>query len=176
VGFKLPLYPTGEGITDEASFVPLAHVRQQGAGLPGWPGTAVTIIPGRTPSESVYDSHDPYGDIPDMLDRRMTGGVLTVKKLEPPDEGTTTREGRVSAHYDSSPAAAFFQGFANVRWSGMMEGYGLAPRALVRPRPLSQNMNYAAFGTKELHPATQYEPVPPMGSIVDFYGSDHKAL
>lgn len=154
----------------------LAHFRQAGAGAPGWPGTVQYLIPGVDPSASEYDSHDPYGEIVDGLTVRVSGGVITERKLLPPAEGTITRSSRTSAHFDSSPAARFFQGFANVRWSGVMQGYGLAPRALVRPRPLSQNMNLAAFGTKEAHPATQYEPVPPMGSIVAYYGSSEKAL
>lgn len=173
---KLPLYPTGEGITDESQVLRLAHIRQPSAGAPGWPGTARTIIPGVDPSVSQYDTHNPYSDVEDQMERRYSGGVLTEKRLLPPDEGTSTRNGRTAAHFDSTRAAPFFQGFANVRWSGVMAGLGLTTRALVRPRPLSQNFNLAAFGTKELHPATQYEPVPPMGALVDFYGSSHKAL
>jgi len=173
---KLPLYPTGEGITDEADELRLAHFRTAGAGAPGWPGTAVTVIPGVDPSISEYDQHNPYSLVPDQMERRVTGGVLTEKRLLPADEGTTTRSGRTAAHFDSTRAAPFFQGYFNARWSGIMQGLGVAPRALVRPRPLVQNMNFAAFGTKELHPPTQYDPVPPMGALVGYYGSNDKAL
>lgn len=160
----------------EASSLQLAHFRTLGAGDPGWPGTVRYLIPGSDRAISEYDTHDPYGDIEDNLSVRVSGGVVTERKLMPAMEGTITREGRVAAHFDSTPDAPFFQGTANFRWSGIMEGFGLAPRALVRPRPLSQNMNFAAFGTKELHPATQYEPVPPMGAIIGYYGSNEKAL
>ncbi len=173
---KLPTYPTGEGITDEANVLRLAHFRQAGAGAPGWPGTARTIIPGVDPSVSQYDRDNPYSHVPDQLGKRIVGGAFVEKELLPPDEGTTTRSGRTAAHFDSTRAAPFFQGFANVRWSGTMQRLGVAGRPLVPPRPLAMNMNLAAFGTKELHPATQYEPVPPMGALVDFYGSSHKAL
>jgi hypothetical protein len=176
MGFRLPTVPTGEGITDERTVLQLAHVRQLGAGDPGWPGTARTIMPNPDPSVSLYDSVDPYGQIPDQLTYRVSGGVVTERKLLPPGEYTETRQGKVSAFQSSVPAAHFFQGVANFRWSGIMQGFGLNTRALVGPRPLSQNMNLAAFGTKELHRATQYEPVPPMGSLVGYYGSGEKAL
>jgi hypothetical protein len=41
---------------------------------------------------------------------------------------------------------------------------------------LHQNFNPAQMGTKELHKATQYKPVPPLGSIVGYYGSNDKVV
>lgn len=153
----------------------LSHFRKAGAGDPMWSGQCVYGLSGFDPSVSEYDAHDPYGDIPDGLDYKVRAGVVTTKSLRDADEPTMTRDSRVSAHFDSAPASRFFQGFANVRWSGLFQGMGLSPRALVRPRPLAQSNNPNAWGSKELHPATQYAPFPPMGSIVPAYG-EMKAL
>lgn len=153
----------------------LSHFRKVGAGDPMWSGSCIYGLDAQSPSTSEYDSHDPYGDIDDKLDYHVRAGVVTTKVLREADEPTMTRNSRTSAHFDSAPAARFFQGFANVRWSGLFQGMGLAPRALVRPRPLAQSNNPNAWGSKELHPATQYKPFPPMGSIVPAYG-EMKAL
>lgn len=153
----------------------LTHFRKAGAGDPMWSGQCVYGLSGFDPSFSEYDSPDPYGTLGDNLDYHVRAGVVTTKSLRDADEPTMTRETRVSAHFDSSPAARFFQGFANVRWSGVLAGFGVAPRALIRPRPLAQSNNPNAWGSKELHPATQYKPFPPMGSIVPAYG-EMKAL
>lgn len=146
----------------------LAHIRTPGMGDPGWPGDARTIIPGVSPRVSQIDSHDPYANHTDQIGTTQRNGVTTVHTLDPAQEYTMTRSGsqRVSAFSNSLPASAFFQGFANVRWSGIMQGFGLAPRALVQPRPLYQMANPGAFGSKELHRATQFNPFPPMGSII----------
>lgn len=137
---------------------------------PMWSGQAVYDVPGASPDVSTYDQLDPYGEIPDNMNYRVRAGVAHSQSLLEPDEYTLTRQPRVSAHFDSSPSARFFQGFANLRWSGMMIG-----RPIIQPRPLTQNMNPGAFGSKEMHRATQYKPFPPMGSIVGFYGTE-KAL
>lgn len=153
----------------------LSHFRKAGAGDPMWSGSCVYGLSGFDPSVSSYDQHDPYGDIDDGLDYHVRAGVVSNRSLRDADEYTLTRDSRVAAHFDSAPASRFFQGFANVRWSGLFQGLGIAPRALVRPRPLAQSNNPAAWGSKELHPATQYRPVPPMGSLVPAYG-EGKAL
>lgn len=144
----------------------LTHFRKAGAGSPMWSGQCVYDVTGYTPDVSTYDTPDPYGQIDDGLSYHVRGGVVTNRNLQDADEYTTTRIPRVSAHFDSSPAARFFQGFANLHWSGMMAGF----RPQIQPRPLTQNMNPAAFGSKELHKSTQYKPFPPMGSIVSSYG------
>lgn len=149
----------------------LAHFAKRGAGGAMWTGQAIYDVPGADPDVSTYDSLDPYGEIPDGMGYRVRAGVATTHSLMEPDEYTTTRQPRVSAHFDSSPAARFFQGFANLRWSGMMAG----TRPQIQPRPLTQNMNPNQFGSKELHKATQYKPFPPMGSLVGTYGTE-KAL
>lgn len=152
----------------------LSHFRKVGAGDPMWNGACVYGLDAQSPSMSSYDTLDPLaGD--DGVDYRVRQGVVTTTQRVPIAEPTTTREARVAAHFDSSPAARFFQGFANVRWSGIMEGYGLAPRALVRPRPLAMSNNPNAWGSKELHPPTSYAPFAPMGSLVPHYG-EGKAL
>lgn len=154
----------------------LSHFRKAGGGDPMW-STCVYGLTGFTPSFSEYDTADPISDASqeEVNSYEVTNGVIRTHNRQPIAEGTLTRNARVSAHYDSSPAARFFQGFANVRWSGLFTGMGLAPRALVRPRPLAQSNNPGAWGSKELHPATQYKPFPPMGSIVPAYG-EMKAL
>lgn len=149
----------------------LAFFRKAGYGNPMWSGQAVYDLAGDNPDGSVYDSLDPYGELPDQMGYRIRGGVVTSHSLQEPAEYTMNRQSRVGAFHDTSPAAAFFQGFANLRWSGMMAG----TRPQIEPRPLTQNMNLPAFGTKEMHKATQYKPFPPMGSIVGAYGTQ-KAL
>lgn len=152
-------------------FRKLTHFRRSGAGNPMWSGQCVYDISGASPDVSTYDSLDPYGQIPDGLNYHVRGGVVSNRSLQEPDEYSTTRLPRVAAHFDSSPAARFFQGFANLRWSGMMSGF----RPQIAPRPLTQNFNPGAFGSKELHRATQFKPFPPMGSLVGTYGTQ-KAL
>lgn len=154
----------------------LAFFRKAGQGDPMWSGRSVYGLAGQSPSISEYEAHDPYGDLTDNLDYHIRAGVVTNRSLRDPEEPTITRDSRVSAHFDSSPAARFFQGFAQVRWSGVFQGYGLAPRALVKPRPLSMNANPNQVGSKELHPTISYKPFPPMGSIIPQYGSEGKAL
>lgn len=154
----------------------LAFFRKAGQGDPAWSGRCVYGLDSPSPSVSEYDAHDVYGDLDDGLHTRVRAGVTTVQHLNPPAEPTTTRESRVAASFNSTPASRFFQGFAQVRWSGVFEGYGLAPRALVRPRPLVQNANPNQVGSKELHPTISYRPFPPMGSIIPQYGSGDKAL
>ena len=153
----------------------LAFFRKAGAGDPMWSGACVYGLTGATPSFSQYDAPDPLSqDFPgadEEIPYRVHGGVITEHSRVALAEPTLTREARVSAHYDSSPAARFFQGFASVRWSGMMAGF----RPQIRPRPLTQNFNPNQRGSKELHPATSYRPFPPMGSIVPNYG-EAKAL
>lgn len=154
----------------------LSHFRKVGAGDPMWSGSCIYGLSGQTMSLSQYDSPDPLSDsIPDEMPYHVRAGVVTERQLIDAREPTMTRSARVSAHLDSSPNARTFQGFGNVRWSGMLEGFGLAPRPLTKRAPLVQGFNPNAFGSKELHPATQYRPFPPMGSIVPNYG-EAKAL
>lgn len=149
----------------------LTHFRKAGAGDAMWSGKCVYGLAGQSPSISEYDSHDPYGDIDTKLDYAVRGGVVTERSLRDAREPTMTRDSRVSAHFDSLPAARFFQGTFSARWSGMMSGF----RPVIKPRPLVQNNNPAAFGSKELHPPTKFKPFPPMGSLVPTYGTE-KAL
>jgi hypothetical protein len=152
----------------------LSHFRKVGAGDPMWSGSCIYGLDAQSPSVSEYETLDPEVR-DDGLHYRVRDGVVSTRQLQPAAEPTTSRQARVSAHFDSGPASAFFQGVANFRWSGVMQGFGVAPRALVRPRPLHQSNNPGSWGSKELHPATQYKPFPPMGSIVPAYG-EMKAL
>lgn len=150
----------------------LAFFRKPGAGDPMWSGACVYGLTGATPSMSQYDSPDPISDFfDDEMPYAVRAGVVVDPQRIPPDEPTITRNARVSAHLDSTPAARFFQGTFNAHWSGIMAGF----RPQIRPRPLVQNFNPGQKGSKELHPATQYKPFPPMGSIVPAYG-EQKAL
>jgi hypothetical protein len=145
----------------------LAHFRKAGAGDPMWSGKCVYGLAGQSPSISEYDSHDPYGDIDTKLSYAIRNGVVNTHSLREPKEPTLTRDSRVSAHFDSLPAARFFQGYFNPSWSGLMAGF----RPVIKPRPLVQGNNPNAFGAKEIHPPTKYKPFPPMGSIVPDYGT-----
>jgi hypothetical protein len=147
----------------------LTHFRKAGAGSPMWSGQCVYDIAGVSPSVSVYDQDDDLSDVTaDQMNYQLRGGVVWEKNMRDAEEYTTTRNARVAAQFESAPAARFFQGFANLHWSGMLAGF----RPMFAPRPLTQNMNPAAFGSKELHKATQYKPFPPMGSIVGYYGTE----
>lgn len=166
-----PVDPSFSG-NPAASPRKLSHFRKAGAGDPMWSGACVYGLTGATPSMSQYDSPDPLSDnFSDEMPYAVRSGVAVDRSLIPVDEFSMTRQARVSAHLDSSPAARFFQGFATLHWSGMMAGF----RPQIMPRPLTQNFNPNQRGTKELHPPTQYKPFPPMGSIVPAYG-EAKAL
>lgn len=153
----------------------LTHFRAPGLGDPMWSGQCVYDVAGVSPSYSEYDQADALAR-DDELTYSVTAGVMKMSDQLNVGEPTTTRRSRVAAQFDSAPSAAFFQGFANVRWSGTLAGYGLAPRPLIRPRPLAQNFNPNQVGSKELHKATQYLPVPPMGSLTGYYGSGEKVI
>lgn len=150
----------------------LSHFRKAGAGDPMWSGACVYGLSGASPSFSQYDVPDVLSDVTsDEMPYHVRAGVVTNRQLVDADEYTMTRNARVSALRDSSPAARTFQGTFNPRWSGLMSGF----RPQIRPRPLTQNFNPGQKGSKELHPATQYKPFPPMGSLVPAYG-EAKAL
>ena len=145
----------------------LTHFRAPGMGDPMWSGRCVYDLPGENPSFSEYDQNDIY--VTDSnLNHSISGGVDRRSGLLPPQEPTQSRRARVSAVRTSAPAASFFQGFANLHWSGLMAGY----RPMIQPRPLTQNFNPNQMGAKELNKATSYKPFPPMGSIVSMYGTD----
>jgi hypothetical protein len=151
----------------------LTHFRAPGMGDPMWSGACVYDLAGASPSFSEYDQADFYaGD--DDLTYSITAGVVKSHDRLDVQEPTSTRRSRVAAHYDSAPASSFFQGVANFRWSGLLTGY--QAHAYVSPRPLHMNFNPGQMGSKELHKATQYQPAPPMGSLVGYFGSDAKAL
>lgn len=144
----------------------ITHFRAPGKGDAMWSGSCVYDLAGQSPSFSFYDEPDVYaGD--DGLTYSITAGVVKGGDRLDVAEPTATRRSRVSAVQDSAPAAATFQGFFNPRWSGMFAGY-FHPR--VAPRPLHANFNPGQMGSKELHKATQYQPVPPMGSLVGYFG------
>lgn len=155
----------------------LAYFRKPGQGAPMFSGACVYGLTGVSPAFSEYDVGDPISDVSqeEVSAYEVTNGVIRTHGRQPIAEPTMTRNARVSAHYDSAPAARFFQGFAQVRWSGLFQGFGLSPRALVKPRPLAVNANPNQVGSKELHKSTVYQPFPPMGSLISSYG-EGKAL
>lgn len=149
----------------------LTHFRAPGMGDAMWSGACVYDLSGVSPSFSEYDVDSPYqGD--DGLTYSITGGVVKSSDQLAVGEPTFTRQARTSALFDSAPAAATFQGYFNPRWSGLLAGF----RPNIQPRPLHSNFNPGQMGTKELHKATEYKPVPPMGSLVGYFGSNDKAL
>lgn len=148
----------------------LTHFRAPGLGDAMWSGQCVYDCAGVSESVSEYDQPDAYAS-DDKLTYSIAGGVVKMTDQLPVGEPTTTRRSRVSAHFDSAPAASHFQGYMNTRWSGLFVGFRPGPS----PRNLVQNFNPGAMGSKELHKATQYKPFPPMGSIVGYYGTE-KAL
>jgi hypothetical protein len=147
----------------------LTHFRAPGMGDAMWSGACTYDLAGGTPSYSYYD--DPDDQVKDDgLTVRINGGNVTMIGELKPDAPSLTRHSRVAAHYDSAPAGSFFQGYWNPHWSGLLAGF-----VKTTPRPLHANFNPGAMGSKELHKATQYQPVPPMGSIVGYFGTE-KAL
>lgn len=150
----------------------LTHFRAPGMGDPMWSGSCVYDIAGVSPSFSEYDQPNAYaGD--DNLTYSVTAGLVKGSDRLDVQEPTSTRQARNAAVFDSAPAAATFQGYFNPRWSGMFAGY-FHPT----PRPaMHQNFNPGAMGSKELHRATQYQPVPPLGSLTGYFGTvNNKAL
>jgi len=161
----------GASVEAPSTLGKLTHFRAPGRGDAMWSGACVYDVPGVSPSFSEYDTDNAYaGD--DGLTYSITGGVMKSGDRLAVQEPSSTRHARNAAVFDSAPAAAVFQGFANLRWSGMMAGF----RPVIAPRPLHSNFNPGQMGTKELHKATQYKPVPPMGSLVDYFDSSDKAL
>lgn len=148
----------------------LTHFRAPGMGDPMWSGACTYDLAGPSPSFSYYDDPDDYAK-DDGLSYSITGGLVKSGDRLDVQEPTMTRRSRVAAHQDTAPAAATFQGYFNARWSGLLDGF----RPVIQPRPLHANFNPGAMGSKELHRATQYQPVPPMGSIVGYFGTE-KAL
>lgn len=149
----------------------LTHFRAPGLGDAMWSGACVYDCAGVSESFSEYDQPDSYQD-DDQLRYSVTAGVVKMSDQLDVGEPTLTRRSRVAAHFDSAPAARHFQGYFNPHWSGLMAGF-----VKVAPRPLTQNFNPNQMGSKELHKATQYKPVPPMGSLVTYFGtSNDKAL
>lgn len=140
----------------------LAHIRTLGQGQPGWNGTVRYITPGVSPSVSFYDA--PSEQRSSQLHRASAGGVNMAFGLQDPGEPTATRDPRASAVFDSLPAGRFFQGaFATTfSWLGALKPYG-------EHTPLYQGWSPLQPGSKELHPATVYQPFPPMGAIVPKY-------
>lgn len=147
----------------------LTHFRAPGMGDAMWSGACTYDLAGASPSFSYYDDPDVYVR-DDGLEYRIQNGLEVSRERVPVDAPTLTRHSRVAAHQDSAPASAFFQGFANLHWSGLLVGW-----VKTTPRPLHANFNPNAMGSKELHKATEYKPVPPMGSIVGYFGTE-KAL
>lgn len=150
----------------------LTHFRAPGLGDPMWSGRCIYDLAGASPSFSVYDAADVY-EKDSGLGAQIRHNVFRSYQRIDVNEPSLTRNPRVSALRDSAPAATFFQGTFNARWSGMFGGW-FHPR--VAPRPLHSNFNPGQMGTKELHKATQYQPVPPMGAIVGYFGVEGKAL
>lgn len=149
----------------------LTHFRAAGMGDAMWSGACVYDIQGVSPSFSEYDQPNVYaGD--SGLNHSIGGGVVESSDRLEVREPTTSRRPRNAAVFDSAPAAATFQGYFNTRWSGLLTGF----RPVIGPRPLHANFNPGQMGTKELHKSTQYQPVPPMGSLVGYFGSNEKAL
>jgi hypothetical protein len=149
----------------------LTHFRAPGLGDAMWSGQCVYDVSGVSEAFSEYDQDDFYAS-DDDLRYSVTAGVVKSSDQLTVGELTTTRRSRVAAHYDSAPASQHFQGYWNPHWSGLLAGF-----VKTTPRPLFNNFNPNQQGSKELHKATQYNPVPPMGSLVSYYGTtNEKAL
>jgi hypothetical protein len=138
----------------------LAHIRQLGMGDPGWGQTQRWGLEGATPSVSFYDHEE--GSENTNTSHSIRAGVNTAREQLPPSNPTTTRDARFS-QFSSLPAARFFQGY----WSN---GFAwLAPEFNVVGNlvhtPLAKNWNPNQPGTKELFPATVYDPFPPGAAL-----------
>lgn len=136
----------------------LSHVRVLGAGDPGWGQTRVWGMAGATPSVSVYDAASGVRD--SGLHVSVDDGVETTRNARPLREPSTSRRARVGAVRSSLPAAATFQGYFAPSFSWMAWA-----QPNMTPRPLVQNWNPNQAGSKELHPATVYNPFPAGGDL-----------
>lgn len=151
----------------------VAHFRAPGLGDPMWSGSCVYDLAGASPSMSQYDVQNSEGGSNGPPTDSVHRGIRERFGRQRLKEPTLSRDSRVSAQFDSAPAAAFFQGAFCTKWSGMFEGY-FKP---IPSRSMHQNFNPNQMGTKELQKATEYKPVPPMGAIVGYFGqTNDKAL
>jgi hypothetical protein len=155
----------------------LTHFRAPGMGDAMWSGACVYDMAGVSESISEYDYPDSVSgpttaDGDNYVDETVVNRGTVIRRVQiPVAEYSTTRRARVAAQFDSAPAARHFQGYWNPHWSGLMAGF-----VKTTPRPLFNNFNPNQMGSKELHRATQYNPVPPMGSLVGYFGTETKAL
>ncbi len=132
----------------------LSHIRQLGRGDPGWGQTRRWGLAGATRSISQYDAPRPVED--DGMNNRIQRGYHTMSEDLPLSAPTMNRQARVSAQIDSTPNAAFWQGYFMTGWSGMLIGF--VP--YLAHGGLHQNFNRNMQGAAELHPATTYDPYP----------------
>ena len=73
-------------------------------------------LAGQSPSFSQYDVDNQEGGDNGPPTDSVRRGVRERFGMQGPKEPTLSRDSRVSAQFDSAPAAAFFQGTANFRW------------------------------------------------------------
>lgn len=139
----------------------LAHIRQIGLGDPGWGQTQAWQMPGADPSVSSYDVDQ--GRNESGLGRRIFGGFLRMQQRLPLDAPTMTRTTRSSAQFSSLPAARFFQGYFSTGFSWLAPELNVV--GSLQHSGLHMNFNPGQQGTKELHPATVYDPFPPGGAL-----------
>lgn len=139
----------------------LAHIRQIGMGDPGWGQTQAWQMPGADPSVSHYEIEQGVNE--SGLGRRIRNGFLTMQQRLPLDAPSMTRQTRSSAQFSSLPAARFFQGYFSTGFSWLSPSMNVV--GSLAHGPLNMNFNPNQQGSKELHPATVYDPYPPGAAL-----------
>lgn len=135
----------------------LAHVRALGYGLRIWDSPRY-MIPGVSPSHSVYDVPDGFAHDTDFP--RLHAGVYNAHERQPLTDPSANRQPRIGAQFSSFAALPIFQSAFATNWSHMT----IRPN-LDSTRALAVNNNRNAYGRAEMQRATSYNPWPSAGDI-----------
>lgn len=127
---------------------------------PGWGQRQRWQMQGATPTISRYDA--PAAPSDTDFHTQIANGLRRIFGRLPIDAPTMTREARVGAQVDSTPAARFFNPLGGASGTGRTWSGGAVAST---KRKLPQNFNPNAQGAAELHPATTYDPLPSPGSL-----------
>ena len=138
----------------------LAHIRQLDLANPGWGQQQVWSLPGATPSEGFFNVTE--GSDGTNMHHSIGGNVETIRRENPASQPTTTRDARYDV-FSSLPAARFFQGYFSTGFSWLAPELNVVGN--LTHMPLHANWNPAQQGTKELYPATVFNPYPPGGAL-----------
>lgn len=127
---------------------------------PGWGQKQKWGMEGATPTISRYDTLEAPSDTP--FHTQIHNGIRRMFGRLPLDAPTMTREARVGAQVDSTPAARFFNQLGGASGTGRSWSGGATAAT---KRQVNINFNPNAQGAAELHPATTFDPFPAPGSL-----------